>query len=269
MKRRIIGIAAAVVLAAVGTFALVAYVQSAHDEALAEEALVDVWVVESPIAQGTPASEIDGSLGRVQVPERLRAEGSVTDLDDIEGLVTDTALLPGEQLVAGRFVTASVARQGDAPPGMLQVTLELDPQRALGGRVRAGDTVAVLLSFEPFDLQGAVLDSTGGVTPVNGKTPNTTHLELHKVLVTSVQIAEDASGVPEVAGEGDDGNEPVASAPTESLLVTLALDAQSLEQVVFAAEFGTIWLANEPADAPEDGTKIVDRGNVYGTAVLP
>jgi len=131
--------------------------------------------------------------------------------------------------------------------------------------------VAVLLSFGPFDLEGAVLDSAGDVTSVQGKTSNTTHLELHKVLVTSVQIAEDASGVPDVAGDGSDSadDNDVESAPTESLLITFALDAPSIEQVVFAAEFGTIWLANEPLDAAETGTKIVDRGNVYDSVVMP
>ena len=38
----------------------------------------------------------------------------------------------------------------------------------------------------------------------------------------------------------------MASAPTDSLLVTLALDAPSVEKVVYAAEFGTVWLSNEP-----------------------
>jgi pilus assembly protein CpaB len=265
------GIAGAIALATVGTVALVAYVQSARDEAEAAEALVDVWVVRSAIAEGVPAADIEGSLERTQVPGRIQAEGAVTDLDDLDGLVTSTALLPGEQIVAGRFVTPTVARQGDVPAGLLQVTVELDPQRALGGRVRAGDSVAVLLSFSPFDLEGAVLDSNGGVTTVQGKTSNTTHLELHKVLVTAVQIAENADGVPDVAGDGGDESDPVKveSAPTESLLVTLALDAPSIEQLVFAAEFGTVWLANEPADAPETGTRIVDRGNAYDSVVLP
>ena len=54
-----------------------------------------------------------------------------------------------------------------------------------------------------------------------------------------------------------------AGAPTGKLLVTLALDAPSVERVVFAAEHGTVWLSAEPSDAPEDGTKIVERGNVY------
>jgi pilus assembly protein CpaB len=252
MKRRIIGIAAAIVLASVGTVALVAYVQSARDEAVAAEAMVDVLVVRSTIAEGTAAADIEGAVERTQVPGRLLAEGAVTDLDDLEGLVTDTALHPGEQVVTARFVTPAVARQGDVPAGMLQVTLELDPERALGGQIRAGDTVAVLVSFGDHPL-----DPT-----------DMTHLELHKVLVTKVQISPNAEGVPDVPGDGEDTNE-VAAAPTESLYVTLALDASSVEQVVFAGEFGMVWLASEPLDAPEDGTRIVNDTNKYDSPVAP
>lgn len=242
MKRKIIGIVGALALASVGTVVLVAYVQSARDKAVAAEAVVEVWVVKATIAEGTPAADIEGAIERTKVPGRVRAEGSVDDLDDLDGLVTSAELVAGEQLVASRFSSPTVARRGDVPADLLQVTVELDPQRALGGRVRAGDIVGVVLSFPA---------------------PDTSHLQLHDVLVASVQIA-DNSGIPKVAGEGErDDKNAVSSAPTESLLVTLALDARSVEQVVFAAEFGTVWLAGEPIDAPEDGTRLVDRGNVY------
>ena len=60
----------------------------------------------------------------------------------------------------------------------------------------------------------------------------------------------------------------MSSVPTSTLLVTFALDAPSVEQLVFAAEFGTVWLAAEPPDAPENGTKQVTRGNVYSDTVI-
>ncbi|HUF33040.1 MAG TPA: SAF domain-containing protein [Acidimicrobiales bacterium] len=274
MNRRIAGIAGAVVLAIIGTLVLVSYVQSARDQALSDEELVEVWVVRTSIAEGASAADIAGSLERREVPARLRAEGSVTELDAIEGLVTRTDLVPGEQLLRSRFVTPVEARRGDVPEGLLQVTVDLAPQRALGGQIRPGDTVGVLMSFSPFDLEGTLLDEQGGTETQTGKTGNTTHLALHQVLVTSVQIGPNAAGVPAVAGEDDavvNGasvavGRGVASAPTESLLVTLALDAPSVERVVFAAEFGTIWLTAEGDDALEEGTRVVGRGNVYGGA---
>ena len=93
------------------------------------------------------------------------------------------------------------------------------------------------------------------------KTPNTTHLELHKVLVTGVQL-ENTQGLGGDA-EGDDEEGRPTSAPTGTFLITLALDAPAAEKVVFAAEHGFVWLSAEPEDADESGTEIVDRGNVY------
>src|SRR6476619_2580341 len=101
MKRKVIGIVAAVLLAAVGAVALTTYVQSAKDEAVADEALVDVYVVGKPVAQSTPSDEIDKSLELKHVPKATRAEGAITDLDQIgKGLVAAVDLQPGEQLLS-------------------------------------------------------------------------------------------------------------------------------------------------------------------------
>ena len=40
-------------------------------------------------------------------------------------------------------------------------------------------------------------------------------------------------------------------------------DASQVERVVFAAEYGSIWLALEQEDSNEEGTDIITRGNVY------
>ena len=52
-----------------------------------------------------------------------------------------------------RFTGAGTAAASKATEGLLQVTVPLEPERALGGNIRAGDTVGVLLSFEPVDAQ--------------------------------------------------------------------------------------------------------------------
>ena len=71
MKRKIIGVLAALVLAGIGTTALVAYVESAKDEAVAAEALVDVYVVNETIPKGTSAAEIAQSVKVTQVPAKV------------------------------------------------------------------------------------------------------------------------------------------------------------------------------------------------------
>jgi pilus assembly protein CpaB len=248
MNRKLTGLLVALVLALVGTAVLVAYVQSARDAAAADGRLTDVLVVTRPIEKGTPGDELEGSVKRAQVPVRVRAEGAVRTLDQLQKLVAAVDLVAGEQLVTARFTSAQEARRGDVPEGKLEVTVALDPERAVGGHVRAGDTVAVLESFEPIDGHG-----------------QSTHLILHKVPVTAVAVQEQAGAVRggnEAEGGDEDADAP-ASGPTATFLVTLAVDAPSVERVVFGAEHGTLWLSAEPEDAPEDGTREVLRDNVY------
>jgi pilus assembly protein CpaB len=87
-----------------------------------------------------------------------------------------------------------------------------------------------------------------------------THMILHKVLVTNVQ------GAPLVAATaGADGTASERpAAPEGSLLVTLAVNAAAAERVAFTSEFGTIYLAREPADAPEGGTIIQSILSIFG-----
>jgi pilus assembly protein CpaB len=251
------GIVAALVLASLGTVMLVVYVQSARNEAVAGEQMVDVLVVSDPIDKGTAAKDIDDSVDVKQVPAKVRADGAVADLADLDDeSVAAVDLVPGEQVVATRFLSPQEAARGDLPEGLQEVTVPLEPARALGGRIAAGDTVGVFLSFDPFDI-----GNTGE------KTANSTHLELHKVTVTRVQFDDTGStglgsSDDNNGDQGDDG-EGTGDAPAGTFLVTLAVDSPSAEKVVFAAEHGFVWLSNEPTDADEGGASVVTRGNIY------
>ena len=54
----------------------------------------------------------------------------------------------------------------------------------------------------------------------------------------------------------------VGPAPTGSLLITMAVDGPALEKVVFGAENGRMWLAWEPKEANEGGTKVQTKAGV-------
>ena len=73
-------------------------------------------------------------------------------------------------------------------------------ERAVGGTLKAGDTVGVYLSFEPFDTNTPEADTA---TPA--KTPNTTHLEFQQVLVTNVQATSDPVSQPRTRTAGPAG----------------------------------------------------------------
>ena len=258
MRRRFVGLMASIALAAFGTVVLVGYVQSAHDKAAADEPTEPVLVVTKLVPRGTKASELEGKVAIKQLPSDQVIDGTVTAVKALRGKVATTDLQPGEQVLASRFQSAAVLGREGVPKGLLEVTVELSPDRAMGGEIRPGDTVAVLSSFDPFEIDAAGV-ATGIDVPE--KTPNSTHIILHQVLVTNVQVSEAPKTKPD---EKKPDDETPDAAPKGSLLVTLALDAPSVQRVVFTAEFGKLWLSAEPSDAPTGPTAIETRGTVDG-----
>ena len=259
MRTRLLSLVGSVALAAIGTVMLVSYVQSAHAKAAAPERMESVLVVTQRVPRGTKASELEGKVTVKTIPASAMARGAVHSITEIDGTKVAAAdLLPDEQVLANRFESPQKLGRDGVPDGMLETTVKLGAERAVGGTLKPGDTVAVVSSFEPFDLQGLVGADAAGPK----KSPNTTHVILHKVLVTNVQVtytSGDAKKTSDVKKTDDTTPDP---APKGELLVTLALDATSVQQVVFTAEFGSLWLAAEPADAPDTPTRIETLGTV-------
>ncbi|WP_066516162.1 Flp pilus assembly protein CpaB [Curtobacterium ammoniigenes] len=245
MKLRIIAAAAALLLAILGGSLVVAYVNGANARALAGTKTTPVIVVTQPIAAGTPEGALGADLAVKQIPADAIAQGALTALPT-GNKVTSTALVPGEQLLASRLVDADSAAAAGAtalPKGLQAVTVGIIPERAVGGTVKAGETVGVFFT-------------TGGQT----------HLDLQKVLVMAVQGAPTAtpssvpSGAPTAAPTATAASPSADATPvsTAPMFITLALSAHDAEKVVWAAQNGTIWLSNEPATADETGTSIVN-----------
>jgi pilus assembly protein CpaB len=270
--RRVIAVVVALLLAGLGTFLLVRFVQSARDNATKGLTLESVLVVDSPIPAGTRAEDIADKVTLREVWAELVADDAVSDLADLTGKVAAIRLLPGEQILSSRFVTPSGP---EAPANLVQVTLSLSPERVVGGQVTPGDRVAVFASFESFPLN--TLEPTGltdreitGVTTttVPGQqgqantslqTPASTKIILYNVLVTNLQAEE----LPRETSEQDTAAGTVELAPTGNLLITLALEPAAAERLVFAAEHGSIWLAAEGTDVSETDTVVQTRRTVY------
>lgn len=256
-RRKLLAALAALLLAVISTGVLIKYVQGAEDRALAGEELVEVLVANDNISAGTSAGDLASSVVAQRVPAKVRAKDAVATFTEIAGLVAAIDVVPGEQLLLSRFVNPvnfQGARSASAavPKNANEVTLKLTPERALGGQLRPGDKVTVVVSFESEDdLSG---DPTG--SGPTGKLPDVSHVLLNQAIVVRVQFPEDAN----TSTKEKNG---VAVAPTQELLVTLAVDQPSLERAVFASEFGKVWLSYEPKDADATQNQLVTRDNVY------
>jgi pilus assembly protein CpaB len=244
MRRRLLAAFAALVLLFAGTAVLLAYVRGADARALAGVQTVEVLVADRVIPEGTSADRLSALVRTETLPRKAAVDGRVTDLRELAGLVATVDVQPGEQLLRSRFgEAASGGTQGTVPvpAGLQEVSLLLEPQRAVGGRLAAGDTVGVVVSID------------------GGKT----HAVIHRVLVTEVK------GAPAPAQEttqAEAGTETASSGtvvPTQSMMITFAVNAAQAEAVVFGMEHGTVWLTLESEDADTGGTTVVDPGNIY------
>ncbi|MET4622024.1 pilus assembly protein CpaB [Arthrobacter sp. 2762] len=256
MKSRLLAGSAAALLAVIGVILVFVYAQGADQRAVQNLAPVEVLMVKAPIPAGTPVEAMKASLAAQQLPESSVPASALKTLADSTGKVAAVDLVPGEPLVAERLVAPEALKTPGnvaVPPGMQEVSFQLEPQRVVGGRLVPGDHIGIFISM-----------ANGGIESKPDK--ETTELSIHKVLVTAVQRApEPAAAQPSPSPTpGTQAPDPKDSTlPTGSLLLTVAVGDSDAAKIVFASEFAKIWLSKEPVDAQESGPRIIQRSEVY------
>jgi pilus assembly protein CpaB len=242
MKRRGIGVLVAVALTLMGTFLLVGYVNGAEDRAVAGEKLVNILVVAQPVKKGTAASVLNGKVKQQKVPARVRAATAVTNLSSLRGLVTTADLAVGEQLVRGRFGKADSLDVSGAidTTKLVKLTASLDPERAVGGQLKVGDAVVVVVSADVGDRKD-------------------TKVTIHQVPIVAITGAVSTS-----SSDKKDDSKAKSNSSSEKVVVTLGFTEQQAGQFVWGLEHGSIWLGLEPANADQSNLGTVDAGGIFG-----
>lgn len=244
-RRRVLIILSAVVLALFGTFVIVAFVGSAERRALEGTELVPVLVATTEIDANTPVSELGELVAIEEIPVRLRQEDAVRDLDNIEGEVPTSPIRAGEQIVQRQFGAAEEVQGGAAgeiEEGKEILTIALEPQRAVGGRLSDGDLVSVIIS-----LRGAEVQDESDPTQTTSA-GGTTGVVLSNVPVTAV-----SGGV-----TGESGGEAASA-----VLVSLEVDGSDAERIVYGMEHGTVWLTLNGENVGGPDVQIRSGDNIY------
>lgn len=243
-RRRLLTVLAAVVLALSGMFVIVAYVSAAEERAQEGSELVSVLVATEDIEANVPASELTSVVRLIEIPRYLLQPDAVRSLEELGDHVTVGPIRGGEQIVARQFGEPDAVRSSSAQgiaKGKEIVTVALEPQRAVGGRLAPGDQVSVIVSIGEAEV-------ADDVDPTQTSTQeNTTGVVLNEVPVVAV-----SGGVSEEAAEA-----------ANVVLVSLEVDGSDAERVVFAMEHGTVWLTlnGENVEPPNEQTR--SPSNIY------
>lgn len=244
MKSRLLGGVAAVVLALLGAVLVYSYAANADARAMQGLTPTNVLVLRKAVPVGTPVEDFSESIALEARPSNTVPAGALSNLDASAGQVAVADLVPGEVLLAGRLAdpaTLEVPGTVAVPKGLQEVTFALEPQRMVGGNITAGSTVGVFVSFDKEGLK----DDAG--VPATGRV-------FHKMLVTRLQRAD-------ATVEAAEGAQPL---PAGTMLVSLAVNDRDAAKIVYSAEYGRIWLTNEPKDAKENNPpQLMRQSEVY------
>jgi pilus assembly protein CpaB len=234
MQNRLLAIMVAIVLAIVSAMALVVYANSADRRALSEQSPIPVYVASHKIEQGESIEEAAGKIRVASIPRKALAENAVRALAQISGRVAAVDILPGEQLLVGRWVSREqVEGQNllNVQPGFQAVSIQVDATRQVSGFITPGNRINVF----------ATLTGTGG-----GK--------FSRLLLADIKVLAVGASA-----------QPGATRPGSSLsTVTLEVKDGLVERVVFAAESGSLYLSLVAPGAKPPASSERNVGNLFG-----
>ena len=225
MGRRTLLLIAALVVAALGTVLIFAYVRSADERAQVDATPVQVLVATQQVAAGTTAADASeaGAFEIQEVPSSAAADGALTDIAIISEQVALAPIFPGQQILAQMFGNAQSASGLEVPKGQLAISVQLgDPER-VAGFVVPGSRVAV---FATLSAQTAVAD---GVDVTAALLPEVEVIGVGATTLTTQTTTTD---------EGESTTEEIPLA-----ILTLAVDQQEAQQIINAQTAGSLYFA--------------------------
>jgi pilus assembly protein CpaB len=238
MQNRLLAIMVAIVLAVVSAMALVVYANSADRRAISQQAPVPVYVASQKIEQGESIEEAAGKIRVASIPRKALAENAVRALAQISGRVAAVDILPGEQLLVGRWVSREQVEGENllnVQPGFQAVSIQVDATRQVSGFITPGNRINIF----------ATLTSQGG-----GK--------FSRLLLADIKVL--AVGANAAAGR----SRPAQGQGSSLSTITLEVKDGLVERVVFAAESGSLYLSLVAPGAKPPPSVESNVGNLFG-----
>lgn len=252
MRSRGLVVAIAVVLAVAAAAAVILYTQGIKDDAVQGSGLTPVIVSTRDIRANEPLDPlIDAEVfEQIRVPGDALVQGAVTDVQDLVGTSTTSAILANEQIPSTRLSS------GEGPLGgnlgiskdHIAVSVALDAPQGGVGNIQVGDNVSVFATYQGVSVLSGNLRQllTQPTAPTGAKreVPDFTVTLVPTVRVLRIQNPQ----VSDETGQSEGG----------VIQITLDLEPEDAQNLVFAQENARVWLGllppNEEGSQPKAAT---------------
>jgi Flp pilus assembly protein CpaB len=241
MRSRGLVVAIAIVLAVAAAAAVVLYTQGVKQDAIQGGDLTPVIVSTQDIPANQPLGPlVDQEVFReIQVPRDALVNGAVTTTDQLVPATSTQPIFANEQIPVSRLSTAEEnPNRIGVSEGHIAVSVEIDAPQGGLGTIQAGDNVTVFATYEGVQaIRGnlpQLLNNPSVSTQPKVELPDFTLTLIPTVRVLKIQNPE----IDSETGRSD----------SSRIQVTLDLEPEDAQNLVFAQEEARIWLGLLPPD---------------------
>lgn len=235
MRKLNVTILVGVIVAIIG-FALVFAYGSNVDKRVADgKRTHKVLVSTALLRQGATPAQITASTVSKDVPEAYLAEGYLTNLDSVKGLVLLGPVGQDSQLTATMFGQPLDAGAVTPSKGNVALAVQVELSPGVARYIVPGSSIDVFVTYT---------GGAGGQSASSGRVASRTKLFLSKVTVLSVSIATPPAGKDQAKTDGS------TATATSSALVVAVVDVSptDAEKLVNATTLGSIYFALSSVD---------------------
>ncbi|GAB3666055.1 hypothetical protein GCM10027589_30990 [Actinocorallia lasiicapitis] len=224
MNRRLVAVLLALVLAAVGTFAVYTYTSNADARALAGKKAVSVLVAARAIPAGTPVAQLQpkGYLRTRNYPAESVPDDALSSIDEQYG-----EFVVGDPLRQGALITRSMMKEKGTnqafviPEGRIAITVSLEEAQRVANFAKPGTKVVVFIGL------------TRQVTKGSGDSAKTATENIVRILMADVPVL--AVGESAAKSTDDDNKE-------KRKLITLGVTQEQGERLIMGATANALYM---------------------------
>jgi Flp pilus assembly protein CpaB len=203
----------AIVVGALAAFLLFNYVRGIEDRANEGAQRVQAFSAKSQIARGTPGDDAlaNGDIEERGIPQDFRPATAITSTDEIKQKVALFDIAPGTVIVQDMFVDQSAAqisfRQRLKNKNHVAITINVDPTRAVGGFLVAGDTINIMVFEQRTGANAEADPAAAGSTAILQQAARVLYQDVQIVAVgQNVLLEPGESAVEETARRSSGGS---------------------------------------------------------------